>query len=318
MVEVSVFKEGDETLWDAFVTCANNGTLFHTMKFLRYHPPTRFDNHHLMFHRADSLVAVLPGAIVGGQSYQSPCGASYGGLVLDKGLGLEDCIAIIEALVEYCTELGLKDIELTGVPRDYWCSYDDHLDYGLLYHGFQCQSTVLNYVIDLRLDAVEETFSKNIRRDIRQNIRRGVSVQRGELDELDVFYQMLRDNKAKNHAVATHSEEELRHLVRHFPATIEIYFARLEQECIGAIVLFHCNDNAALTFYICHREAFSSFCPATLLIAHLTELCKARGCRALDLGPSTWPDMTLHEGLIHYKQRFSARGMRRDSWKLSL
>lgn len=39
---IKQFKYSFDEQWDLMVLDANNGTLFHTRKFLSYHPPGRF------------------------------------------------------------------------------------------------------------------------------------------------------------------------------------------------------------------------------------------------------------------------------------
>ena len=47
-----------ETRWDEFIAETNNGTLFHTQRFLGYHPEGRFEHRHLIFE--DQLALSLP------------------------------------------------------------------------------------------------------------------------------------------------------------------------------------------------------------------------------------------------------------------
>ena len=49
--------------WDDFVSKANNGTIFHTQRFLSYHPDDRFEHHHLIFDDRGKWAGVLPGAV---------------------------------------------------------------------------------------------------------------------------------------------------------------------------------------------------------------------------------------------------------------
>ena len=50
-ITIRRFIHSDEKVWDAFVASSNNGTLFHTRKFLSYHPKDRFLDHSLVFEK---------------------------------------------------------------------------------------------------------------------------------------------------------------------------------------------------------------------------------------------------------------------------
>ena len=48
--------------WDSFVTSSNNGTIFHTRRFLSYHSPGKFKESSLLFYDDKKLISVLPAA----------------------------------------------------------------------------------------------------------------------------------------------------------------------------------------------------------------------------------------------------------------
>jgi hypothetical protein len=81
-ITVHPYEPGQATEWKAFLEASNNGTLFHDLDFLAYHPLERFDTHHLMFRQNGKLIALLPAAIVSEPDdrrfLKSPYGASVG------------------------------------------------------------------------------------------------------------------------------------------------------------------------------------------------------------------------------------------------
>jgi len=91
----------DEAVWENFLAHAPNGTLFHDLRFLRYHPPDRFHFHHLVFRRNGEPVALLPGGLASNAErpmFSSPLGASIGGLAVNGGLRAELAVNLVEAL----------------------------------------------------------------------------------------------------------------------------------------------------------------------------------------------------------------------------
>jgi hypothetical protein len=74
--------------WDNFVGESVNGTIFHTRRFLSYHPEERFRDESLVFRRAAKILVVAGGARTwtAGATAWSHRGASYGGFVYREGL----------------------------------------------------------------------------------------------------------------------------------------------------------------------------------------------------------------------------------------
>ena len=74
--------QGIDGGWDDYVLKSPGGTIFHTARFLSYHPAARFEFMNLAVGEGDDLVCVLPGGRVStgeGSVFRSPVGASFGG-----------------------------------------------------------------------------------------------------------------------------------------------------------------------------------------------------------------------------------------------
>jgi hypothetical protein len=50
--------------WDDFVAASDNGTIFHTRRFLSYHPQGRFPDASAVVRKNGKIFAVLPAAVV--------------------------------------------------------------------------------------------------------------------------------------------------------------------------------------------------------------------------------------------------------------
>ena len=67
--------QGIDEGWDDYVWNSPGGTIFHTTRFLSYHPATRFEFMNLAVSEGDDLVCVLPGGRVStgdGSVFRSP------------------------------------------------------------------------------------------------------------------------------------------------------------------------------------------------------------------------------------------------------
>ena len=101
MITVKRFNN-NSSAWDNFVSSANNGTLFHTRRFLNYHHEGRFNDHSLEFYKKGKLVGVFPAALIeSGDQRQlvSHPGASVGSFVVPEDLAFADALEMVEQLV---------------------------------------------------------------------------------------------------------------------------------------------------------------------------------------------------------------------------
>ena len=62
-ITIQKYKQSDIEVWDKFIKQSNNGTLFHTQKFLSYHPTDRFLDNSLIFQKKGNIISVLSAAI---------------------------------------------------------------------------------------------------------------------------------------------------------------------------------------------------------------------------------------------------------------
>ena len=63
-MEVKEYDKQYKEQWEQFVPTSNNGTIFHTRKFLSYHPPERFKDNSLLFFDKEKFIAVFTAADV--------------------------------------------------------------------------------------------------------------------------------------------------------------------------------------------------------------------------------------------------------------
>ncbi|MEA1882121.1 MAG: GNAT family N-acetyltransferase, partial [Candidatus Marinimicrobia bacterium] len=121
MITVKRFNNNSAD-WDSFVPSANNGTIFHTRRFLGYHPEDRFSDHSLEFYKKGKLISVLPAAEIKSEDkFQlvSHPGASLGSFVVPEDLSFADTLEIVAQLSEYAKANNFDSIRLTQPPTIY-------------------------------------------------------------------------------------------------------------------------------------------------------------------------------------------------------
>ncbi|OPX18037.1 hypothetical protein BXT86_03255 [candidate division WOR-3 bacterium 4484_100] len=314
-MKIYILKEKLHSAWEDFVQQSNNGTIFHTLKFLSYHPKGRFKEHHLLITEKDNIIALFP-AVEEDRAIISHKGASYGGFVLKPNLGIHRICIMVEHLVEYFRSAGYKKITLTQTPLIYYREPNQYIDFALLKAGFQYQKREVTAVIPLKNPEPLLTFKPNARRSTKKAMREGVEVKIS--DDFEKFYKILEHNLGMRHNVQpTHTLEELKRLKRLLLDKIILFAAYLDNLMLGGIVLFVANPNVILAFYISHNNRYQQYRPVNLLLYEIIKWARLQGFKYLDLGTFTL-NMEPNWGLGRFKENHNARGFLRDTYTIEL
>jgi hypothetical protein len=312
-MDIQKFTERDHKHWEDFVTQANNGTIFHSLKFLGYHPPERFTDHHLLIKDRGNIVALFP-AVEENKTIISHRGASYGGFLFKDGLGIHATHLMVEHAIQYFKTKGYEKIILTQPPLIYYRNPNQYIDFALLKNGFTYVKREVTAVIPL--DAAEPlaTFHGDARRSTKKAMREGVRVRIS--GDYGRFYEILRHNLGMRHNVTpTHSLDELLKLQKMLPDKILLFGAYMKDNMLGGVVLFAANTRVILAFYISHDDTYQKYRPVNLLLYEVIKWGRTQGFKYLDLGTFTL-DMAPNWGLGRFKENFSARGFLRDTYQL--
>jgi hypothetical protein len=314
-MEVHALTDREHKHWETFVEHANNGTIFHTLKFLSYHPANYFENIHLMIKEKGNILAVFP-AVRDDTTIISHKGASYGGFVLKNGLGIHKIYLIVEHTVTYFRTHGYKKIILTQPPLIYYSNPHQYIDFALMKNGFLYRKREITAVIALNRADPLTSFHADARRSTKKALREGVRVVITE--DFATFYDILKHNLGMRHNVSpTHTLDELLKLKKLFPDKIILFGAFHKHTMLGGMVLFAVNSPVALAFYISHDDKFQAYRPVNLLFYEVIQWARNRGFKFLDLGTFTL-DMEPNWGLGRFKENFNARGFLRDTYELNL
>lgn len=314
-MEVYAFTDKDSKQWETFVASANNGTIFHSLKFLSYHPKGRFKNHHLIIKDRERTIALFP-AVLQDKTVISHQGASYGGFVLQDGVGIHTIYLAVENLVAYLKNHHYKKVILTQTPLIYYKSPHQYLDFALVKKGFTYLKREVTAVIPL--DAADPllTFHADARRSTKKALREGVRVSIS--DDLTTFYKILKRNLSMRHNVSpTHTLRELKKLKSIYPEDIILFAAFRKNRMLGGIVIFVANPRVLLAFYISHDNKYQAYRPVNLLFYEVLKWGHTRGFKYLDLGTFTL-NMEPNWGLGRFKENHNARGFLRDTYELKL
>ncbi|MBL7662828.1 hypothetical protein JNK13_08775 [bacterium] len=319
-VRVERVNSLNNSFWDEFVDQSNNGTIFHKLKFLSYHPTDRFEFHNLKFtDHNGNIKAILTGVEKDGK-YISCLGASYGSLIC-RDLSLIEYEKIFDCLEDYARQMDWLEIRLTPPPLFYQKNYNQVEEFLLHYKGYIPTVSLITHAADLSRftsrEDIDQLISDAHYRAIKKSFNSEIRVNFS--DDWDSFYPMLLENKSKFDAHPTHTLEELVKLHQLFPMEIKLLNAYDSlNNNIAALVLFSCNTEAVLAFYIAHYYRYQQLRAVNRLFLEAMVWAKESGYNWLDFGVSmnTQSDnlMEPSRSLIFFKEGTGAQGFRRTTY----
>ena len=302
--------------WDIFVNGSDNGTIFHTRKFLSYHPKSRFKDASIVVLKNDKLFSVLPAVEVEREEkkmFSSHSGASYGGFVYNIDLNLKDAFELVEGLLNYSGSSKYDRIQITPPPIIYESKYSNYIDFALVKNGFNYLKRDISSVVQLDIEAGQllSTYRAEARTAVNKSIKKGVLIK--ECEEFDDYFKILKKNLKLRHDVTpTHTVEELKKLKKMFPEEIRLWGAFLDKKLIAGVCNFNANPKVVLAFYISHDEDYQEYRAVNLLFYEIMKKYQEEGFRFLDFGIFT-VNMDPNWGLARFKENFGARGIFRDT-----
>jgi len=321
MFEIKKYIKEQSDLWEKIVKKANNGTLFHTRKFLSYHPTGRFTDHSLVIYKKDKPYILFPAAereIEGKRFLVSHPGTSYGSFIVPAELPFADSYKIVEALLSYAKSQKFDGIRLTPPPTIYSSRLSNYIEFALLQHGFTYLKREISSILFLE-NTVEqnlEKFKPSHRQAVRKAVKEGVEVR--ESDKFDEFYEILRNNlKIRHNVIPTHTLNELLKLKELFPDKIKLFGAFLKNKMVAGVVNFACTDDVVLAFYISHNEKYQETRALNLLFYSIFDWAIKNEFKVFDFGIFTVNE-DPNFGLARFKENFGASGMFRDTFEIVL
>ena len=319
-MEIRPYQPSDRAAWEEFVLASNNGTIFQMQQFLDYHAPDKFQFNHLIFWENSKIVAVLPGRLKDG-IFESPIGASYGGLVVED-LKFAFAMELITCLLAYARSQHWREIVLTGAPLIYDKHPNQSLEYAMLWQGFNYRTHYISSAI--ALDPSRETiprFQRTVRNYVRQSLKNDrVRVEINE--DYEAFYPILLHNLSKHNVRPTHSLDELIRLKNLFPEALKLFMVYLDDAPIGGSVMFYCNSQVALCFYNMMYYEHMALHPIHRVLYEVVEYSTKAGYKYVDIGvsqdTSALDPMTPNDSLIAYKETFDAKAVMRNTLSIKL
>lgn len=332
MIEIMKYDRTFETQWDNIVENSINGTIFHTRKFINYHPKDRFEDDSLIIKHKGKVIALFPAAKVKKDDYiilKSHPGTSYGGPVLLKNIGLKKAFQLISAIEEYAKLNDYSSIEFRICPKIFHKRPCDELDFAFINNGFKREDEELStcyYLPDYQTNNTEELiykFDNSSKGKARQGINKGIKnnydVRELLLNDYSLFYDMLNSNLKKHNTNPVHSLNELIELKNIYSHNIKISGVYFQNILIGGFLLMNINTQGWHIFYSAMDYKYTNLRPMNFLLFKTIEELANDNQKYLNFGISTEDGgRIINWDLFQFKESFNGMGILRTYWKKSL
>lgn len=310
------YSEADRGRWDTFVARSNNGTFLFQRDYMDYHADRYPDASLMAIDDDDGAVRALLPANRRANDLISHEGLTYGGFVTDQRITVETMLDLFEASLRHLRGAGVRTLIYKSVPHIYHQSPAEEDLYALFIYGAELYRrdvmSVLNYGAD---HAWEDRWRWRMRKAGRAR-RAGLEVRPS--DEYDRFWSLLTANLQRRHGVRpVHSVEEIELLAGRFPERIQL-FGAYRGDSLEAGAITYLSETVCHAQYSASSEQAREVRALDLVFAHIIDLFRGR-VRFFDFGISTERNgRSLNEGLLVYKQRFGARAVMHDFYRLTL
>ena len=303
MIRLEIYTPAQHAEWNHFVYGAKNATFLHLREYMDYHSQ-RFTDSSLVAYQGNKIVGVLPANRVGDTLY-SHQGLSYGGwLVPTNHFDVVNMLAIWDAMATFLPKIGVRKLVYKPSPHIYH-SYPAEED---LYAIFRYNGKLIASTISTAIPIANAIrFNENSRRQVRLAQKEGVVVE--ETSDYEPYWNVLTELLDERYGVKpVHSLAEINLLHSLFPINIRLFVARLGEEVLGGVLMYH-TGHVAHAQYIAASKRGKEMKVLPLIFDHLINKEFSQS-RYFDFGTSNEQGgRVLNEGLVMQKTGMGGRGI---------
>jgi len=278
---------------------------------MEYHKD-RFTDHSLMVFKDNKLVGLLPADLTGNTAY-SHQGLTYGGLISNRSLKLNEFIEAFRTILIKLDTDGIKTLNLKTIPPIYCTGPNGEIDYIMFLLDAQLTRRDALAVIDLREDI---KFSSSRIEGCKRAEKHVIHVE--EEEDLKSFWNsiLVPNLNNKYNTDPVHSIEEISLLKERFPENIRQFNVYHKNKLVAGTTIFE-TQNVAHAQYISGNAESSKLGSLDTLYAHLIKDVY-RNKKYLDFGISNENEgKNVNSGLQFWKEGFGARTITQDFYSIS-
>lgn len=298
--------------WNQFVFNSKNGTFLFLRDYMDYHAD-RFEDNSLLIYRKGKLYSLLPANRVDNVLY-SHQGLTYGGLIMNAKVTVEETVLMVKTLNDYLRKQGFVKVIYKPLPFIYHTIPAQEDLYALFRN---CDARIIGRNISSTIiQANKIKFIESRKSGMRKAQSNQIEI-RLSLD-LEAFWNILDANLKNKYGVTpVHTLSEMQLLQSHFPQNIKLYLAYKDGVALGGTLLY-------LTQQVVHTQYISASIEGKelgvldLLFDYLINQEYVH-VPYFDFGQSTEQmGNYLNEALIFQKEGFGGRGVCYDIYEYGL
>jgi len=310
LIEVRRYESKDKPLWNEFIASAKNATFLFNRDFMDYHKE-RFEDYSLLCLKKGKLVAVLPANYKEEKLY-SHQGLTYGGLIIQSKMKLEDYTLIFEITLKYLSKNKIEHLILKELPAIYTSNPSGEFEY----IQFLLEASIIRVDVSSTIKkSTKMSFSSSRKEGCKRAIKRGLKII--EEDEMDTFWNeiLIPNLKEKHNTCPVHSLDEIKQLKQSFPKSIRQFNVYDGNKLVAGTTVFETNK-VAHSQYISGNQDRSKLGSLDFLHHYLiSEVFQEKAF--FDFGISTENQGKLiNKGLLFWKEGFGARATTYKTYKI--
>lgn len=297
--------------WDSFVAESKNATFLFYRDYMDYHAD-RFCDHSLLFYEKNRLMGLLPGNTEA-DIYYSHQGLTYGGFLLSSAATAEQVIKMLDLLMAYLKEQGVKTLIYKSIP----CFYHKIPAEEDLYALYLKKAVLISRSLSSTIRSDKALPFAHARKDgLRKARKAGLSFE--ESTDLAVFWPILEKNLWARHQLKpVHNLNEISRLHKVFPKNIRLFLVTESDKALAGCLVYETETTAHIQ-YISSNQRGKALGALDFLFERLIFDCYKHK-DFLDFGISTDDDgHKLDRGLLFQKEGFGARASVYDIYAITI
>jgi hypothetical protein len=301
MFNVTRYNASNLEEWNDFLEQVRNNHFFFNRNYMDYHQDRFIDHSVFIKDELENIIAVLP-ANEKENTIISHGGLSFGGLIIDKNMGLVEVKGCFGAIVAYYRNHNFNSIYYKPVPS--------------FYHDIPAQEDLYClFTLDAELVRRDSNtvllphsflpYQTRRRRGVKKAIKNGLTITE-DAPLTEFWNEILTPNLWERHQLKpVHSIQEITFLKGRFDSQIIQVSVYHQDGIVGGCTLFK-NKNVVHTQYISSNAQGRDLGALDLLFDFLCEHCKKNNL-ILSFGISNENEgRTINEGLNNWKESYGA------------
>lgn len=321
-VEIVRYNENLAADWDHFVSNSINGTFLHSRGFFNHNSLNKKDDHSFLFYKKNEIIAVIPFALIQKEHsniLNSHARATYGGFVVNKNVGLEEAVEMVNLIISEAKKINALEIIIRNPFRIFHQTMCDETDYAMWHKGFNIKSRELEIAIDLKGDI--DDIRKNYQNGAKYNVKKALKHVNSDIsDDYETFWKLLEENlKDKFDTKPVHSIADFKSLINNVGReNIKLFAGFVNDEMVCGVIVFLFKNKTIHSQYIASNKTHQEIRPLNAVIDYIIEWGVTNRYKYYNMGMVNEEAGTIvNYGLCHFKEGFGGRGTLRETMSLT-